>query len=107
MVRCVVIAVFACAVTWIVPVESAAKDTFMVRMSDGTHLATDVHYPPFGQSPWPVIFARTPYNKNREALIPFYRISGYVVVVQDLRGRFASEGTDRVFVDDGWGMPWD
>ena len=81
-----------------------AKDTFMVPMSDGTLLATDVHYPPFGAPPWPVLLERTPYNKDLEFSAPFWRLSGYVVVVQDLRGRFASQGIDRVFIDDAWGI---
>lgn len=82
-----------------------AKDTFMVRMSDGVRLATDVHYPPLGSGPWPALLVRTPYDKNTDYQNPFWRLSGYVVVIQDTRGRFASEGVDRVFIDDGWGVP--
>jgi len=85
----------------------AAKETHMVPMSDGVRLATDVYFPLFGQGPWPTLLVRTPYNKNTEILAPLWRFSGYAVVVQDLRGRFASGGLDRVFIDDGWGLPID
>ena len=72
----------------------------MVPMRDGVHLATDV-YRLEGTPPAPVLLARTPYNKE-QALLGGGGISfsvmcavqhGYVVVFQDVRGRYASEGT--------------
>lgn len=90
---------------WALAPSTVAKETFMVPMSDGVKLATDVHYPPFGKGPWPAMLLRTPYNKNLEFLGPLWRLSGYATVVQDTRGRFASGGFDRVFIDDGWGLP--
>ncbi len=89
------------------PERRTEKETHMVAMSDGARLATDLYFPLFGQGPWPTIFARTPYDKNTEIQAPLWRFSGYAVVVQDMRGRFASEGIDRVFIDDGWGLPID
>ena len=72
----------------------------MVPMRDGVRLATDV-YRLEGAPPAPVLLARTPYNKQHTLLggggIAFdVRRAvqhGYVVVVQDVRGRFTSEGT--------------
>lgn len=66
-----------------------------VPVRDGTRLAADVYLPEHGEGPWPVIFERTPYNKERQVHVrsahSFVRF-GYVVVYQDVRGRFASEG---------------
>jgi len=42
------------------------KQTFMVAMRDGKKLATDV-YLPSASGAFPVIFIRTPYNKNAVA----------------------------------------
>jgi hypothetical protein len=72
-----------------------------VAMRDGVRLATDVYRPAAG-SPAPVLLARTPYDKQRAlagAGVPFdimraVRV-GYAVAVQDVRGRYASEGRFR------------
>jgi predicted acyl esterase len=79
----------------------AGKNTVMVPMADGVKLATDVWLPE-GDGPWPVAFARTPYNKDGLKGDPF-NANGVVVVAQDVRGRFASEGEARPFFADGWG----
>ena len=67
--------------------------TRMVAMSDGVKLATDVYLPEQGQPPFPAMLIRTPYNKNGNrgtaAIVAGF---GYALVVQDMRGRFASEG---------------
>jgi hypothetical protein len=72
-----------------------------VAMRDGTRLATDVGLPP-GEGPWPVALARTPYDKKGIKGDRFVR-SGIALVVQDVRGRFASAGKARPFADDAWG----
>lgn len=65
----------------------------MVPMRDGTLLATDI-YRPKSDMPVPVIVARTPYNKDEmEGRIVPYVQAGYAVAVQDVRGRYASEGS--------------
>lgn len=75
------------------------KETFMVEMvsSDGSRLATDVYYAPgIGKAPAPVILIRTPYNKDLvfgDIYSITYGAKGFHVVVQDLRGCFASEGS--------------
>ena len=40
------------------------RETFMVPMRDGVHLATDVYLPDGGSPPHGALFVRTPYNKN-------------------------------------------
>ena len=68
------------------------KQTFRVAMRDGVHLATDV----YGAEPGvrkPVLLLRTPYDKNRSEGTALRQVAaGYVAVVQDARGAFASEG---------------
>ncbi|MBN2356354.1 CocE/NonD family hydrolase, partial [candidate division KSB1 bacterium] len=85
--------------------ESTAKTTYMVPMRDGVKLATDV-YRPLDLSPHPVLLYRTRYNKNNNplaGLITLLNLRGYVGVIQDTRGRYASGGVDSVFITDGWG----
>ncbi len=82
-----------------------AKDV-MVRMRDGVHLATDIYFPASGGAPlpgtFPTILGRTSYDKNSswmwvEPVGEFFARHGYVVVIQDLRGRHHSEGTGQYF----------
>ena len=91
------IALFASAVALAESLE------VMVPMRDGVKLATNVFLPE-GDGPWPVVLTRTPYNKGttaaREKAESEYTGQGYVRVVQDCRGRFASEGAYRAFIDD-------
>ncbi len=78
------------------PLGAAAR-TELVVMRDGVKLATDL-YLPEGSGPWPVILARTPYNKAMGAGIGADGIKrGYAIVMQDCRGRFASEGANLPF----------
>ncbi len=84
--------------------SAAAQDfTEMVEMRDGVRLATDV-YLPEGDGPWPTVLYRTPYGRERHAgEEEGYNPYGVAWVVQDQRGRFDSEGEDRVFGADGDG----
>lgn len=64
----------------------------MVEMRDGVRLATNI-YRQEGAVPSPVLVSRTPYNKDFLMLdLDYFVNAGYVVVCQDVRGRFASEG---------------
>jgi predicted acyl esterase len=75
----------------------AARETIMLPMRDGTKLATDI-YKPDGAPPYPVILIRTPYNKDMGIAIgPEGNKRGLAVVVQDCRGRSASEGENLPF----------
>lgn len=65
-------------------------------MRDGTALLSDI-YRPEGSGPWPVLLCRMPYGKNagpQSRMVDPLRLSrrGFIVVLQDVRGRFASEG---------------
>ncbi len=69
----------------------------MIAMRDGVKLAADIYRPARdGQAvegKFPVLLMRTPYNKERadssaKAFVPH----GYVVVLEDVRGRYKSEG---------------
>ncbi len=68
-----------------------------VPMRDGTILYADVYRPAAG-GPVPVLLTRTPYDKSLvgalgNTLDPLRAArAGYAVVVQDTRGRWASEG---------------
>ena len=88
-----------------------------IAMRDGIQLATDIYFPPSGHGPWPVILERTPYDKRgtnhadmtRAAPVPrskpqmaqLFAAQGYVVILQDCRGRFGSEGTFTKYVNEG------
>ncbi len=74
------------------------KETFMVEMSDGIHLATDVYLPDGGSPPHGAILIRTPYNKNGTGMGQWAN-NGWPSIVQDTRGRFQSEGIDTIFRD--------
>ena len=62
-------------------------------MRDGVHLSTNVYLPKNCSTPVPAVLVRTPYGKEDGCEI-YYRYvqRGYAVVVQDVRGRNASEG---------------
>ena len=80
----------------------------IVPMRDGVNLAADVHRPSMDgqpvEGPFPVLLHRTPYNKSAEVMVleaSFFTTRGYVTVVQDCRGRYASEGGFTKYVDEG------
>ena len=61
---------------------------------DGVVLRADV-YRPDGPGRFPVLLSRLPYDKNgrrRPGDIDVFVERGYAVIIQDTRGRFASEG---------------
>jgi len=96
-----VLVLAALAGTACTPACAAGPETRLVPMSDGVKLATDVYLPP-GKGPWPVILTRTPYNRTRSRGRHF-AAAGYVYVVQDMRGRFGSQGRNMPFIGCGWG----
>lgn len=85
--------------------ELRAVQTEMVAMSDGVKLATDVYVPQRGGPQFPTILLRTPYNKiGNQPTAATVALFGYALVVQDMRGRFASEGHHAIiFGNDGLG----
>jgi hypothetical protein len=68
----------------------------MVPMPDGVHLATNLYFPRGTSGKLPTIMARLPYDKDTFgealAIVNEFAANGYVVAVQDVRGKFASEG---------------
>src|SRR5438093_445082 len=76
-----------------------------VAVRDGTKLALDLYLParegkPIGDK-LPVLLSRTPYNKNgMTAEARWFAARGYAVVVNDVRGRYASEGEWRFILYD-------
>jgi putative CocE/NonD family hydrolase len=78
----------------------------MVPMRDGVRLAMDVYRPAQDgeplPGPFPTILGRTSYGKAADWLwvdpvCKFFAPRGYVVCVQDLRGRGNSEGTGEYY----------
>lgn len=89
-----------------------------MRTRDGLTLYADV-YRPDGGGKFPVLVVRTPYDKSSEMALTekdYFPRRGYVVVVQDTRGRYSSEGDFTPFENEGtdgydaieWaaGLPW-
>ncbi len=74
----------------------------MMPMRDGVGLATDVYLPRSREgASLPALMTRTPYDKSaaarpgRIAMFDFgyyFAAHGYAVIVQDVRGRYASDG---------------
>jgi predicted acyl esterase len=69
---------------------------YMVRMRDGVRLATDVYLPVSGE-PTQAVLVRLCYDKDgrycfMRQLAPLVTGRGYAFVVQDVRGKFRSEG---------------
>ncbi len=79
--------------------DVVAETNVMVPARDGVGLATDLYFPAEGgrraEGRFPVVLVRTPYDKAapKGALdARFLARRGYVCAMQDVRGRFASEG---------------
>jgi putative CocE/NonD family hydrolase len=76
-----------------------------MKTRDGVTLMADI-YRPAGDGPFPVLLQRTPYNKDGAAAFARRAVErGFMVVVQDVRGRYGSEGEWYPFkheTDDGY-----
>ena len=92
--------------------DVAIENDVMVSMRDGVRLATDIHRPAHNGRPlperFPVLVERTPYDKTsaplsdrtardprpmkRAEVAAYFVRHGYIVVLQDCRGRYRSEG---------------
>ncbi|MBI4429977.1 MAG: CocE/NonD family hydrolase, partial [Ignavibacteriales bacterium] len=78
------------------------KHEYMIPMRDGVKLFTSVYTPKDTSKTHPMIIARTPYScfpygeddyaKFQNAQGSFYMRRGYIMVTQDVRGRYMSEG---------------
>ncbi|PYT21428.1 MAG: hypothetical protein DMG57_38590 [Acidobacteria bacterium] len=86
---------------------STIRRNIPIPMRDGIRLATDLYFPA-ERGCYPVLLERTPYGKHQSVMVSigapgFLASKGYVVAVQDARGRFASEGLWYPFRDEAWG----
>ncbi|MFO7724531.1 MAG: CocE/NonD family hydrolase [Oceanipulchritudo sp.] len=71
------------------------------RMPDGVRLAADIYTPP-GEGPYPVLLMRQPYGRDIASTVVYAQPSwycrrGFIVVIQDVRGRGDSEGVFNAF----------
>jgi len=89
------------------PTEITIQIDVPATMRDGTTLMANVYRPADGE--YPVLLTRLPYGKDQPRDFTYFdpvraARHGYIVVVQDVRGRFASEGEFGSFpqeIDDG------
>ena len=101
--------------------EVSLTSDVMIAMRDGARLATDIYRPARDGKPvpgrFPVILERTPYGKtvvsrsertasnptplSRAEVAAFFVSRGYVVIYQDCRGRYGSEGVFVKYLADG------
>ena len=76
------------------PIDIVAQYDVPMKTRDGVTLYADI-YRPKSPDKFPVILMRTPYDKSVNwAVSSVSRIvpRGYVVIIQDVRGRYTSEG---------------
>jgi uncharacterized protein len=70
----------------------------MIPTRDGVRLYTQVYAPTPAREQLPILLLRTPYGTGQlsservAALLPELTADGYIIVLQDIRGRFKSEG---------------
>jgi len=108
--------IFVLSLLWIVCLSFVSAETLisrpeytvkmklgvMVPMRDGVKLAADL-YLPDAEGKFPAILIRTPYNNSTpryDRYGKFYASRGYVLVTQDCRGRYDSEGIFNPFVEE-------
>lgn len=101
------------------PIESSL--TAAIPMRDGIRLAADIYLPDVSEKAgaasiqlarWPTVLIRTPYNRKARSIQSYLYFlgRGYAVVVEDVRGRYASGGafggTDREGPDGNDTINW-
>lgn len=68
------------------------KKEIMLKMRDGIHLQTLMYFP-IGEGKFPSLLARCTYGHEKvEEIARYWVKNGYVVVLQNIRGRNKSEG---------------
>jgi putative CocE/NonD family hydrolase len=81
--------------------EHYTKYEHRIPMRDGIHLFTRVYVPKDDSQSWPIILTRTPYSLKPYGVDNYTDPSGsirtlakdkFVIVTQDVRGRYGSEG---------------
>jgi putative CocE/NonD family hydrolase len=78
--------------------EPFTRTDAMIPMRDGVRLNTHVYSPSRATEKFPILLLRTPYgigdlsSAQLAAVLPELTADGYIIVQQDIRGRFKSEG---------------
>jgi uncharacterized protein len=81
--------------------EHYTKYEYRIPMRDGVHLFTAIYVPKDNSRTYPFLINRTPYSvgpygedqyRTRLGPSPEFDKAGYIFVVQDVRGRWMSEG---------------
>jgi hypothetical protein len=81
--------------------ENYTKHEYTIPMRDGVRLFTSVYIPKDRSISYPILLSRTPYSvapygvdRYRENIgpSPLFAKEGYIIVYQDVRGRWMSEG---------------
>ncbi len=104
--RAMALAIFALSVLFAVDIPTQAKQAdpvysktdAMVAMRDGVRLYTKIFTPDITNEKLPILLLRTPYglgdlsSDQLNAALPDISKDGYIIVQQDIRGRFKSEG---------------
>jgi putative CocE/NonD family hydrolase len=81
-----------CAIAQDATYETVNEFAVMVSMRDNARLATDV-FRPDAEGRFPTILSRTPYGRAElQSVATALAPAGYAFVLQDVRGRFDSEG---------------
>jgi hypothetical protein len=78
------------------------KYNVLVPMRDGVRLSSNI-YRPEAAGRFPVIVVRTPYGKDSKAVsgqAEYFAQHGYAYVIQDVRGRYDSEGEFTVLANE-------
>jgi putative CocE/NonD family hydrolase len=80
------------------------KKTLSMQTRDGVRLDADIYYPE-GSGPFPVLLMRQPYGRAIASTVVYahptwYAAQGYIVVIQDVRGRGSSEGEFSLFASE-------
>ena len=82
--------------------EHYTKYEYRIPMRDGVRLFTAIYVPKDSSHPYPFLINRTPYSvapygvdqyRTQLGPAPEFDKAGYIFVMQDVRGRFMSEGT--------------
>ena len=88
--------------------QTSHEENIKIPMRYGTTPRADITRPE-AERRFPVLSERTLYNKeigsgNAVGAAEYFASRGYVVIIQDVSGRFASEGDFYPFLDDGTGI---
>ncbi len=80
------------------------RETATMRTRDGVRLDADV-WRPDAAGPFPILLMRQPYGRSVASTVVYahpswYARHGYIVVIQDVRGRGTSEGAFRTLANE-------